>query len=105
MKNLKKLMIYSLASLALGACGESNPPSESVAKASPNIIFIITDDQGWTSVSYPSDPSRSDTASDYIETPNMAALAAEGMRFSQAYTPNPEQLRDQWQSYLCGCRN
>jgi arylsulfatase A-like enzyme len=56
---------------------------------SPNIIFIITDDHGWTSVSYPSDPNRADSASDYFETPNMATLASEGMRFTQAYTPAP----------------
>lgn len=64
-------------------------PETTEAAASPNIIFIITDDQGWTSVSYPSNPERDDSASDYFETPNMATLASEGMRFTQAYTPAP----------------
>jgi arylsulfatase A-like enzyme len=86
MQSLKKLIICGLAPLALLACGADDTDS---TEASPNIIFIITDDQGWTSVSYPSDPERSDSASDFIETPNMATLASQGMRFSQAYTPNP----------------
>ena len=76
---MKTLIVCGLVSLAPAA----------IATASPNIIFIITDDQGWTSVSYPSDPDRSDSASDFFETPNMATLATQGMRFSQAYTPNP----------------
>ncbi len=86
MKVLKTLIVCGLASLALSACGAEVTNGK---QTSPNIIFIITDDQGWTSVSYRSDPDRSDSASDFIETPNMAALASQGMRFSQAYTPNP----------------
>ena len=77
MKTLFNLAVFSMIFVSL------------CAHSSPNIIFIVTDDQGWTSVSYPSDPFRSDSASDYFETPNMATLAAEGMRFTQAYTPNP----------------
>ena len=77
MKTLLYFSIFSMMSVSL------------LANDSPNIIFIITDDQGWTSVSYPSDPDRNDSASDYFETPNMATLASEGMRFTQAYTPNP----------------
>jgi len=94
MKYSKLLMLASLVLPVLLTCssGEMDnrqSATEVTAKASPNIIFIITDDQGWTSVSYPSDPQRSDSASDFIETPNMATLASEGMRFTQAYTPNP----------------
>lgn len=93
MQNLKTIIVCGLASLALLACSvkdtDSKQSSAATANTSPNFIFIITDDQGWTSVSYPSDPDRSDSASDFIETPNMAALASQGMRFSQAYTPNP----------------
>lgn len=52
---------------------------------SPNIIFILTDDQGWTSVSYRCDPALPESASDYIETPRLARVAREGMRFTDAY--------------------
>jgi arylsulfatase A-like enzyme len=56
----------------------------------PNIIFILTDDQGWTSVSYRSDPMIPDSKSDYIETPQMARAAKAGMRFTDAYAPNAQ---------------
>jgi arylsulfatase A-like enzyme len=60
------------------------------AGKSPNIIFILTDDQGWTSVSYRSDPMIPDSKSDYIETPQMARAAKAGMRFTDAYAPNAQ---------------
>lgn len=59
------------------------------ADVPPNIIFIMTDDQGWTSVSYRSDPGVPGSKSDYIETPQMARAAREGMRFTDGYAPNP----------------
>jgi len=55
----------------------------------PNFIFILTDDQGWTSVSYRSDPDLPDSKSDYLETPHMARAARMGMRFTDGYAPNP----------------
>jgi arylsulfatase A len=59
-------------------------------QSSPNIIFILTDDQGWTSVSYRSDPQLPESTSDYIETPRLARAAREGMRFTDAYAPNAQ---------------
>ena len=56
----------------------------------PNIIFILTDDQGWTSVSYRSEPNLPGSKSDYVETPSMARAAREGMRFTDAYAPNAQ---------------
>lgn len=83
--------VFALVAV-LTAC-ESQDEAKSEAPVSvpdsPNIIFIITDDHGWTSNSYAADPERDDTASDYFETPHLATLAEQGMRFSQAYTPNP----------------
>ncbi len=93
--NYQKLYVLTtLTAIALTSCKPDTAVTEQIAVTepevtSPNIIFIITDDQGWTSVSYPSDPDRSDSVSDFIETPNMATLASEGMRFTQGYTPNP----------------
>jgi arylsulfatase A-like enzyme len=46
----------------------------------PNILFIYTDDHSHRTVScYPE-------AYDWVETPNIDALAASGVRFAQAYT-------------------
>jgi arylsulfatase A-like enzyme len=93
MNTLRRITICIPALVTLLACGTGDTDSDQAAvattKSSPNFILIITDDQGWTSVSYRSDPEREDSASDFIETPNMDALAARGMRFSQGYTPNP----------------
>ena len=56
---------------------------------SPNIIFILTDDQGWTHVSHPADPRFPDSKSDYYETPNIDRLASSGITFTRGYAPNP----------------
>jgi arylsulfatase A len=44
----------------------------------PNIIFILVDDWGWTDAGC--------YGSKFYETPNMDRLAAEGVRFTQAYS-------------------
>lgn len=57
---------------------------------SPNIIFILTDDQGWTSTSLMADPNIPESKSDYYETPpNMVKLARSGVMFTLGYAPNP----------------
>ena len=55
----------------------------------PNCIHILTDDQGWTSVSHAADPNIPESKSDYYETPNMDKLAKKGVLFTQGYAPNP----------------
>lgn len=59
------------------------------ATKAPNIIFILTDDHGWTHLSHFADPNFKESKSDYYETPNMDKLAASGMQFTNAYAPNP----------------
>jgi len=54
---------------------------------SPNFIFILTDDQGWTSVSSSMDNRHAEDKSDYDETPNIDRLGDGGMRFSNGYAP------------------
>lgn len=44
----------------------------------PNIVFIFADDMGWNDVSY-------QNRQGFIETPNIDALAKQGMTFSAAY--------------------
>ncbi|MEM1069557.1 MAG: sulfatase-like hydrolase/transferase [Planctomycetota bacterium] len=55
----------------------------------PNFVFILTDDQGWTGLSTPMDKSKPDSQSDFYQTPNIARLAAAGMRFPRGYSPAP----------------
>src|SRR5215218_5560406 len=51
------------------------------AAARPNILFILADDMGWGDLSCYGRP-------DY-QTPNLDRLAAEGMRFTNAYSAAP----------------
>ncbi|QTN32215.1 sulfatase-like hydrolase/transferase [Akkermansiaceae bacterium] len=60
---------------------DSPKPQSSIGKGKPNVIFILIDDMGWNDVGFAGNKS--------IETPNIAKLAAEGMRFSAAYAPSP----------------
>lgn len=55
----------------------------------PNFVFILTDDHGWSQLSFPMDPAVRQAASEYLETPNLARLAARGMRFASGYSPAP----------------
>ena len=57
---------------------------EALRPAKPNIVLILTDDLGWQDVKcYDVDePSP-------VETPNLDALAKQGVLFWQAYSPAP----------------
>lgn len=50
-------------------------------KSRPNVIFILADDLGWTDLSCYGSP--------FYETPNLDRLAAEGVRFTNAYAACP----------------
>ena len=54
---------------------------------SPNIIVILSDDQGWTGTSQQMKSNLSTSKSDYYITPNVERIAANGMTFSQGYAP------------------
>ena len=47
----------------------------------PNIIYIMCDDLGYADVGC--------YGQEYISTPNLDRMAAEGMRFTQAYAGSP----------------
>ena len=55
-----------------------------VAK-SPNVVFILADDQSWTGTSVPMIPGKDFSKSRQFRTPNIERLAAQGMTFSHAY--------------------
>ncbi|MEC5125753.1 DUF5722 domain-containing protein [Verrucomicrobiales bacterium BCK34] len=58
--------------------GEVNPP------AKPNIVYLVADDLGWSDTTPYLDPNE-----DFYETPNIAALAKRGMKFTNAYAASP----------------
>ena len=51
------------------------------ASRQPNFVFILIDDMGWRDVGF--------NGSTFFETPNIDALAARGMQFSNAYAACP----------------
>ena len=61
----------------------------SAAEAAPNIVLILTDDQGWSQVALAMDPRVAASRSTYLETPNMTRLAREGLRLTNAYAAAP----------------
>lgn len=81
---LAKTAAFSF-SAALGGCAfnemgisESNKQaSESKVQGKPNIVFFFVDDLGWRDVGC--------YGSSFYETPHIDRLAAEGVRFTQAY--------------------
>lgn len=72
MKNLTLLMTFAMF---VGLVAPVSAASEK-----PNIVVILTDDQGYADMSFnPNHPEE-------VSTPNMDALAKEGVFFTQAYT-------------------
>ena len=67
MKNMLTLLLI-LAVLSTGTAS---------AKSKLNIVFLLTDDLGWTDVGC--------YGSRYYETPNIDQLAGQGMKFTDAY--------------------
>jgi len=68
--------ILRLASCALLAATAAF--AQPAHAAPPNIIFVLVDDMGWTDLGC--------FGSKYYETPNIDRLAAQGMRFTDAYS-------------------
>ena len=59
------------------------------ANDNPNFIFILTDDQGWTSLSSAIDPDFPKAKSDFHVTPNMDTLLKMGVSFTNGYAAAP----------------
>ncbi|PHS03124.1 MAG: sulfatase [Blastopirellula sp.] len=75
--------VHLCVSLFLLTCSVTNAANK------PNVILILADDQGWNALSTQMDPNELGSGSTYYQTPRLAKLAAQGMRFSQAYSPAP----------------
>jgi arylsulfatase A-like enzyme len=65
------------AILACLAIWPANAPVASAAERPPNVIFILTDDQGWGDAAFAGHP--------YTRTPSLDRLAAEGTWLRQFY--------------------
>ena len=71
---------YNIATLSIGLCGLPLISNAQKAKESrPNIIIILADDIGWTDVGC--------NGAKKIKTPNIDALASDGINFTNGYAP------------------
>ncbi len=53
----------------------------------PNVVFLLSDDQSWSGLSVAMHDEIPESKGDLFHTPNLEKLAAQGMRFSAAYSP------------------
>ncbi|SMO48662.1 sulfatase family protein [Fodinibius sediminis] len=73
---------YLLIFVLLVGCSASGEGEQANAsQESPNIVFIISDDQAWTDYSFMGHP--------HIETPHIDELASEGLTFTRGYLTAP----------------
>jgi arylsulfatase A len=75
----------AFVTLACGIVASAAEPSG----RQPNIVFMLSDDQAWNGLSVAMAPDAALPASQGFQTPHLERLAAEGMRFSDAYAPAP----------------
>ena len=68
-----KMLFYVLASLTLTASVDAS----ALGGSQPNIVFILTDDQGYGDISRHGHP--------LLKTPNLDALHDESVRFENFY--------------------
>ena len=80
--NIMKCLSLIISLLVIGAI-----QSHGQRERRPNIILILADDLGWSSLSCQMDPDNMASASDFHETPHVDKLAREGMRFTRGYAP------------------
>lgn len=80
---MKRTIIHIFAGIMLAGSFISCTGKEKSGDATqlPNVIYIISDDQGWTDYSF--------MGHEQIETPSIDRLAAEGLTFTWGYTAAP----------------
>jgi len=77
-RSFLKLAGLAAVSTVIAGCASSD---DKKSRRKPNIVFILADDQGWHQLGC--------YGSDFYETPNIDRLAAEGMKFTDAYAACP----------------
>ena len=78
---LALLLAFGLTSAAVAQDRPAQEPADTLDGRPPNIVFILADDLGWADLGA--------YGNAYIETPHLDRLAAEGVRFTDAYAASP----------------
>src|SRR6056297_3398590 len=71
---VRTTVVFMLINLVAGCAEQSE-------KSQPNIILIMTDDQGWSQTGYYNHP--------VLETPNLDSMSANGLRLDRFYAGAP----------------
>ena len=84
---------WAMLSLGLAACGCATPAPDEAAgpvpsPSRPNVILMMSDDQGWGAVEYSQQlaPGNVFPGHPEIKTPNLRAMAEEGLQFHRMYS-------------------
>lgn len=75
MRFAKRFILTTILGLALTTCASATPTKAKTTK--PNIVLIVTDDQGWWDVGI--------NGNKVIRTPNLDKLARSGINFKRFY--------------------
>ncbi len=91
MKTCRALLPLCIVAALLPSCAGPETPPDAVApetlpdavapETPPNFVFILVDDLGWADLGV--------YGSSFYETPNVDRLAAQGVRFTNAYAAGP----------------
>ncbi|HQZ27780.1 MAG TPA: sulfatase-like hydrolase/transferase [Verrucomicrobiales bacterium] len=73
--------IFSLSFPVAAGAVESGPKPGELINKRPNIILVMSDDQGWGDIGYNGHP--------VLKTPNLDAAAASGLKFDRFYAAAP----------------
>lgn len=91
---MNKILLIFVLYLSFSACNESPKKNDTpVEETLPNIILLIGDDQGYPYFGF--------MGADYVETPNMDILAANGTLLTDGYVPK-NHCRPSLQSLMTG---
>ena len=82
-----------MLSLGMAACGCAAPAPDGAATpvsspSRPNVILMMSDDQGWGAVEYPQQlaPGHVFPGHPELRTPNLRAMVEEGLQFHRMYS-------------------
>jgi arylsulfatase A len=84
-----KLLRLSITCLLLGSMGASISAQGQPATDRPNFLIVYGEGSGWVSTSVQMEEGNPQSKSEFIETPNLERLAANGVTFSRGYALSP----------------
>jgi len=86
---VRHIVVVTLLLVSAALASVSRPSLGADRDPRPNIVFMLADDQGWNGLSVQMAPDVPGSRGEIFQTPNLEQLAAQGMRFSNAYAPAP----------------